>query len=208
MIVGLVGFASSGKDTVAEYLAKEHGFTTIAFADSIKDCLATIFCWDREMLEGKTKESRKWREEVDNWWADKLCIPQFSPRWAMTNFGTDLMRRHFNPDIWIINTLRRLEDRADENIVLRDCRFPNEIEALRSMGARIFNVRRGEDPEWYQIAFDAAGNDRLAKIEMARKWKVHESEWAWMRCHLDGMIENSCTLANLHRQVDDILTDA
>ena len=45
MILGLVGFASSGKDTVADYLVRNHNFNRIAFADPLKDAASIIFDW-------------------------------------------------------------------------------------------------------------------------------------------------------------------
>ena len=57
MLIGLVGLIGSGKDTVAERLVSHHGFVRDSFAQSLKDATASIFGWDREMLEGNT-ESR------------------------------------------------------------------------------------------------------------------------------------------------------
>ena len=39
MIIGLTGYARSGKDTVANYLVEHHGYTRVAFADAIRDAL-------------------------------------------------------------------------------------------------------------------------------------------------------------------------
>ncbi len=202
MIVGLVGFASSGKDTAAQFLVEEFDFFPIAFADGIKDCLASIFCWDRELLEGKTSESRFWREQRDRWWADRLDIPQFSPRWAMTNFGTDIMRRHLNEDIWIMNTMRRLSMKTDRHIVVKDCRFSNEIRALRETGkAHIVRVKRGPNPEWFDLGGRAAAGDPDATKQMNEYWRVHESEWAWINSDIDYEVCNDGSLEDLRESV-------
>ena len=84
-LISLVGFAGAGKDSVGRILVDHYGYRSFSFAESLKDSLASIFCWRRTMLEGKTNESRAWRETVDEWWADKLGIPHFTPRWAMQN---------------------------------------------------------------------------------------------------------------------------
>ena len=78
-IIGLVGFADSGKGTASRILI-EQGWQPIAFADALKDALTAVFGWSRHLLEGDTVESRKWRETVDPWWAAKLSIPHFTPR--------------------------------------------------------------------------------------------------------------------------------
>ena len=72
MLIGLVGLIGSGKDTVADRLVQKHGFQRDSFAKSLKDAVASIFGWDREMLEGQTKESRQWREQPDKFWSEKF----------------------------------------------------------------------------------------------------------------------------------------
>ena len=200
-IVGLVGFAASGKDTVANIMIDSYGYSPIAFADSIKDCLASIFCWDRNMLEGSTPESRIWRERVDPWWAEKLGIPHFTPRWAMTNFGTDLMRAHFNPKIWILNTDRKLSQRRNQRTLIKDCRFANEIGSVRENGGVMYRIKRGPDPAWFSIAAEANTGCPVARAVMMGL-DVHESEWAWIGTPIDGTIDNSGTISELPEKVN------
>ena len=50
MIIGICGLIGSGKGTAADILVEQHGFTKISFADKLKDGVATVFGWDREML--------------------------------------------------------------------------------------------------------------------------------------------------------------
>ena len=90
-IVGICGLIGNGKDTAAGFLLDE-GFTQISFAGVLKDIVALIFDWDRELLEGHSDESRIWRETVDKWWANRLDIHDFTPRKALTMIGTDTMR--------------------------------------------------------------------------------------------------------------------
>ena len=58
MIIGLCGAQGSGKDTVANILVSKYGFVRISFATALKDVVAILFSWPREMLEGDTPESR------------------------------------------------------------------------------------------------------------------------------------------------------
>ena len=101
MIIGICGFQSSGKDTIAELLINEYGFKKLSFAGALKDVLSVIFGWSREKLEGLTKEDREWREQIDVWWSKTLDMPQLSPRYALQYFGTELFRTHWHPDIWV-----------------------------------------------------------------------------------------------------------
>ena len=62
MIIGLVGFIGAGKTTVANILHEEHNFHKLAFSDTLKDVVSSIFGWDRELLSGDSVESREYRE--------------------------------------------------------------------------------------------------------------------------------------------------
>lgn len=197
-LIAFVGFKSSGKNTAAIPLIAE-GYTAFSFADSLKDCLASIFCWDRQMLEGITAESRTWREQVDVWWADKLGIPDFTPRWAMTHFGTQIMRQHFNNDIWLYNVERRIMA-IDGPVVLTDCRFPNEIRMARHFNGKVVRLRRGPDPHWMGLAEQANAGDTMAASTL-KSLGIHESEWAWISTPVDDIVENDCPVEELYEKV-------
>ena len=145
MIIGICGLIGSGKDTIADYLVNSHGFGQDSFAASLKDTLAAVFGWDRTMLEGRTGSSRKWREQVDTWWATRLGIPHLTPRWAMQNLGTEVIREHFHQDIWTASVENKLR-KINNNVVISDCRFPNEVAAIQAAGGVVVCVKRGAAP--------------------------------------------------------------
>lgn len=191
----LVGFAGSGKNTFGEILVRDYGYVGLSFAESLKDCLSTIFRWDRQMLEGVTKESREWREQVDKWWANKLDIPHFTPRWAMQNYGTEVMRNHFHPDIWVINTEKKIVDLGDRKIVVMDGRFPNEIDMVVGRGGKAVRVKRGPEP-WFYDALKTNPADEDIRAELNRL-KIHESEWAWIGKPVHRIIDNDGSILSL-----------
>lgn len=199
-LLGFCGISGCGKDTVGRYIEQQYGFTTVSFADSLKDCLSAIFGWDREMIEGRTPASRQWREEIDPWWAQRLGIEEFTPRFAMTNFGTDVMRNRFNDDIWIFNTERKLANISGP-IAITDLRFPNEFELVRRLGGSIARIKRGRDPKWVAVAKAALSGDDLAR-HMLTTLGIHESEWAWLNEQTDAVLENHTGLSGLYEQVD------
>ena len=61
-IISLSGLQGSGKDTVADMLCERYGYKRISFAATLKDAVAAVFGWDREMLEGRTAGARAQRE--------------------------------------------------------------------------------------------------------------------------------------------------
>ena len=131
MIIGICGLIGSGKGTVADMLEKEHSFVKVSFADSLKDVVAAVFRWPREVLEGDTEESRAWREQVDTWWANKLKMPNLTPRWILQQWGTEVCRVGFHDDIWIASIERKLD--SNINYVIPDTRFPNEIDLIKKL---------------------------------------------------------------------------
>ena len=206
MIIGVLGLIGSGKNTAAEILVKQLPQAQIdSFAGTLKDAVAHIFSWDREMLEGATPESRAWREQVDEWWADRLGMPNLTPRWVLQNFGTDVMRNCFHEDIWIASLERKLLDRGGHT-VLADVRFRNEVELIRKMGGTLVEVQRGSKPEWYQTALAAVQGDTAAYQRMTTQYgDVHRSEWDWAGTKVDYTINNDGTLEDLEAAIKDLI---
>ena len=208
MIIGLVGFKAAGKDTVANYLIENSGekWTRESFASSLKDSLASVFQWDRAMLEGDTKESREWRETVDEWWANKLDMPDFTPRIALQRCGTDLWRNKFHDDIWLLSVEKKLTT-AKHNVIITDTRFPNEIKLIKELGGKIVRVRRGPEPEWWNtaVADNAEREDPMHELMMPMVYpNVHESEYAWVGCNVDYVVDNGGTLEQLRERVKNL----
>jgi hypothetical protein len=211
MIIGICGFIGSGKDTIADYLVNLHHFRRESFANTLKDAVAAVFGWDRMMLEGRTKQAREWREQVDLWWAERLGIPHLTPRWILQNWGTEVCRKGFHDDIWIASLENKLRASTDD-IVISDCRFPNEIRAIKNAGGRVVRVVRGAEPEWYEAAIMAnrgpGGNLSWAVSRRQLELQgIHESETAWAGTEFDVIIDNNGTLEDLYQQVKRLAQD-
>ena len=150
MILGVTGLIGSGKDTIADYLVTEHGFKRVSFAASLKDAASAVFGWDREMLEGTTKKSRVWREKKDEWWSERLGMT-VTPRLMLQYWGTEVCRKGFHEDIWVASVENKLRQ-SEDDIVITDCRFSNEVDAIKNAGGVAIRVERGDRPEWYDAA--------------------------------------------------------
>ena len=206
MIIGIAGFQGSGKDTIADYLQNIYGFKRDSFAATLKDAVAAIFGWDRELLEGRTTESRQWRETVDEWWANRLNMPDLTPRLVLQKWGTEVARKSWHDDTWIASLENKL-NRAHNDIVITDVRFPNEIEAVRNAGGIVIRVVRGPEPGWYETALGANAGI-LPDQELLKQLGVHPSEWAWIGTNFDAVIDNNQEgLDALYTQVKHLVQD-
>jgi hypothetical protein len=208
MIIGICGFIGSGKDTIADYLVNFNGFRRESFANSLKDAVAHVFGWDRTMLEGRTTSAREWREQVDPWWSERLNMPHLTPRWVLQYWGTEVCRKAFNDDIWIASLENKLRNSTDD-IVISDCRFPNEIKSIKDAGGIVIRVIRGAEPEWYKDAADMNAGDKclnyaLAKSRMS-KLGIHASETAWVGTKFDAILDNNGTIDDLFQQVKNLV---
>lgn len=206
MIIGIVGYIGSGKDTVAERII-QHGGVKDSFAAPLKDLASAVFGWDRRLLEGDTVESREYRETPDMFWSRKTGIPNFTPRLALQLLGTDVMRNHFHTDIWLHSLEYRIRSRngSAKLTVVSDARFRNELDLIHDLGGCVIWVQRGELPEWHDVAANAnAGNVISEKIMNTKYRDVHASEWNWVGYEADYVIHNNSSLDDLHTQVDDV----
>jgi len=208
MIIGFVGLIGAGKDTAADYLVNSHGFRRDSFANTLKDAVAQVFGWDRTLLEGRTAEARAWREQVDEWWAERLQMPQLTPRWILQYWGTEVCRQGFHDDIWIASLENKMRKTKD-NIVISDVRFPNEIKAIKNAGGIVVRIRRGPDPDWFQYAEAYnAGPSRigwaLSRDQLVNRG-IHASEYSWVGGEIDFVVTNDSTVDDLYKQIEKLL---
>ena len=200
MIIGVCGLIGAGKDTIADYLVNIHGFRRDSFAASLKDAVSAVFGWDRDMLEGRTRSSREWREQRDVWWSERLCR-EITPRWVLQYWGTEVFRNNFHDDIWIASLENKLRQQQDD-VVISDCRFPNEVLAIRRAGGYVIRVQRGSDPGWF-----SAVQQHLLTGAPCPADLPHASEWAWAATDFDRVLDNNGSMDSLFQQINDLLLD-
>lgn len=197
MIVGLLGFIGSGKGTAGDIL-KDMGFTPVSFAKGVKDVAAEMFGWPRHLLEGDTQVSRDWREQPCKFWSQELGKP-FTPRYALQLMGTEVGREVFHEDFWVIRLKKFMQDNPNQNFVITDVRFPNELDFVHSLNGVTIEIERGIPPHWYSIAVTANkyGEDSKEWSYMKYESGIHESEWRWIGGNIDHKIINSGTVDDL-----------
>jgi len=194
MIVGMCGLIGTGKDTVADILVHNYNYKKISFADKLKDGVATVFSWDRQMLEGTTDESRSWREQKDEFWS-RETNEHITPRLVLQMFGTDCMRNGFYNGIWVSIVKQQILENPNQNFVIPDVRFENEAVMIKEVGGEVWRICRGEDPVWFT---------NYVKNNIVPE-DVHESEWRWAKLDFNFIVKNNDTIVDLKNQVSNHL---
>lgn len=206
-VIAVSGLIGSGKDSVADYLIANHNFRKESFASSLKDSVAAVFGWDREMLEGSTTESRIWRDQVDHWWANRLGMAGLTPRWVLQQCGTEVWREHFHNDIWVASLEYKLMH-TNDNIVITDCRFINEINVVKKVNGITIRVERGQRPTWYDDAanFNLKGPGWEASKQLLDDQHVHASEYSNCGLNFDHQVDNNGSFEDLYQLIEAIIT--
>ena len=131
MIIGLSGYAQSGKDTVAEYLVKERGFTRVAFADPIREFLLEL----NPILENGLHLT----SVVDEFgW--ELAKKKEEVRRLLQATGV-AARKHVDQDLWVIAAMRKM-DEGVKDYVITDVRFQNEGVMIKQAGGQLWRIER------------------------------------------------------------------
>ena len=194
MIIGICGLIGSGKGTVADILV-ERNYKKISFADKLKDGVAEVFGWNRAMLEGDTDDSRKWREQPDNFWSNETG-KEITPRLVLQLFGTDCMRDGFDNGIWVSLVKKKLLENPQTDFVIPDVRFENEINMIKEVGGEVWVVVRGQTPKWLE---------QYQRENITPPESIHSSEYRWVKAKKDFVINNNSTVDNLRDQVSSRL---
>ena len=132
MIIGLSGYAQSGKDTVAQILVDNYGFTRLAFADKIRD-----FLYEVNPMVG-CSPSGYLKELVDlEGWEKAKQAPQV--RRLLQDLGL-AARKMFGDDFWINQTFN--DTNLGDLYVITDVRFMNEADAIKLSAGQVWRVTR------------------------------------------------------------------
>jgi hypothetical protein len=187
IVVGVCGFASSGKNTFANLLIDKYNFIPLSFASCLKDIISTLFDWDRHLLEGDTEESRKWRETVDDFWTEALELKSgFTPRKALQQFGTEIFRNCFNENIWVLIIKNKILKSQHKKIIITDFRFENEFKIFHKSFEffYVFNIVRVVPNEWwYKTLINEISSPQEYeefKNKMINIEHQSEFEWIWV----------------------------
>lgn len=172
-IIGLMGKSKSGKNTAGAILTTMGAGQELAFANKLKAICGELFELSYDDMyteEGKSAPTKfdafacpactsveVKTEVVDR---KKLCVckvcgtvgepkpfaSKWTPRTILQFVGTECFRR-ISPDVWVNFVLKeatRLQREGAEFIVVTDCRFRSEAEAIWKAGGEVWKIRRPE----------------------------------------------------------------
>ena len=131
MIIGLSGYAQSGKDSTAELLCLNYGYRRIAFADPMREALLRL----NPKLDSITHIAHR---VEDYGWDVTKRDPEV--RRLLQTLGTDVGRKMFGDDFWINIALSGLK--SEDKVVVSDVRFPNEAQAIKNLGGTVWRINR------------------------------------------------------------------
>lgn len=219
-VIALIGNKGAGKDTVAKMIeanAKSYDHVVIlSFGDALKDATSAIFGFSREMIEGSTKESRKWRETEIPYLSERMHH-KVTPRYLLQILGTDILRKYLYNDVWVDSVLNKMqfliqkEPNKDFLFVITDCRFKNEIAALANYcpGVRFVEIdRRFRNTDAYHWAyiFNTTHNPIKKAWAFYKLRNTHRSDWDWVGVVKDPvLIYNIGNLDNLESLVNSVI---
>lgn len=135
-IIVLCGPQRVGKSTAANALVRRYGFVRVSFADPLYDMLATLLCISLQELKQLPKH-----EPLD-------LLEGKTLRHALQTLGTEWGRNNISEELWNNIALRRIKFLQSKNVpvVVDDCRFYNEYESLRVLGAKSVLLTRDDLP--------------------------------------------------------------
>lgn len=135
MIIGLSGYAQTGKDTVAEHLISKYNYKRVAFADPIREALYRL---DPILTDfpGLSGVSLAWIVDKGGW--ESLKQNSQEARRLLQRFGTEVGRDMFGPDFWVNQGMSNVS-KFDKK-VFTDVRFPNEYRAIKAREGIILRI--------------------------------------------------------------------
>jgi len=181
ILVGMIGRAGSGKDTVADYLCDKFSFSKLAFADPLKKAVQVVFDIPDDFMFDREKREM----ELPHW-------PGWSTRKFLQFVGTELFRNQVDQDVWVKNAVSRAS--RGYRSVISDVRFPNEVDRTTAL--------LPDDVKCVFIRVTRPDHDGAAS-----GIKGHASEAHIDELNADIDILNDGTLEDLYVKIDSVMSE-
>lgn len=138
-LVGVTGYATSGKDEVAKILGNLYGYERHGFADKLKEFVAAFDPWVKVDSNGYLTRASELVATLGD--VEAKTHPEY--RRILQQVGTKA-RDILDPDLWINalgSTVLSCQDQ-DIPVVVPDVRFANEVSLIQDLGGVVFRVTR------------------------------------------------------------------
>lgn len=205
-ILAITGRKQSGKDSLGNFLVSNAtelfgpGFVVrrFGFADPLKEMVSNLFGVPLEWMHGSEKDKNRlttvcWghlphfdrENEVNGRGSDSLTV-----RELLQQFGTEVVRR-MSEDAWVNALHRKIErDGLCDLAVIPDCRFPNEILAVKEWGGKAIRLTRNQE----------------AKAEHESEWSLDRDYFDWD--NFDVVVDNrNMSLGNQNHHLAELLRE-
>jgi len=152
-IIAFAGRKQSGKTTCSEYITSLCGHLQTKiynFADPLKqDICINILGLSHEQCYGSDLDKNTLTHI--QWGGHYLTA-----REVMQVVGTDILRTMYN-NVWVNATINKIMREHLDLAIIADCRFPNEVESIKSAGGLVIKLNRNPHNSDHasEIALDA-----------------------------------------------------
>lgn len=170
VIVGLMGYAQVGKDTVANILVEEHGFERVAFADALREMLYALNPQVYVRPGGRVIGYHDFVQPIVDAFGWEYAKANTDVRELLQRLGTEAGRNVLGDSIWVDTAMQKIKPGG--RYVITDVRFPNEAQAIRHEGGRLWRVRR---PGYVPVnghASETACDDVEADAVIENAWSI------------------------------------
>jgi hypothetical protein len=190
-LIGLIGEAGSGKDTVADYIIAHYNADTYTLARPIKELTRHLFLFNDEQLYGKSKNiiDERWNlTPRQTWQIIGTNIMQFS----IYGLLPDLLEKVPVRQFWIYHFKmwyqQFLENPAnnDKIVIVTDIRFQHEADMITELSGQLIKIQRPD-------------------LDKSNQLYQHSSETAMSTMKSDVTLFNNGTLDDLYNIVDKMI---
>lgn len=172
-LIAFSGAAGAGKSEASNQ-AVARGYHRAKFANALKEMLRAFLCYRgadettiERMLEGDLKG------------VSSEYFGGRTTRHAMQTLGTEWGRKLIHPDLWVDTEIDASS--LFDHVVFDDCRFPNEVAAIKAAGCQVIEIERPDLPPRMD----------------------HESEN--QKLDVDAIVQNDGTIDDLRKKIDELL---
>ena len=181
-IIAICGEIGAGKDTSATYLAFNYGYKIIGLSDPVYEA---VYRLNPAIVIGHHRAVYlQTLVDKDGWDATKRMYP--AVRQMLRTQGTENGRNVHGPYCWINIAKSRMAESGHPLWVIRDLRFPDEAEWIKSEGGVIWRIEGRTSPEVASLPTHVS--------------ESHKNQFA-----CDRIIQNDGELPTLYRRINEIM---